>query len=267
MKQIFTLLLSGFLTAYSSLNAQCTDQVTHTSDTATVAGSVVTVTSAGCVDVNTVYCASTVPYFIGFDYSTGNSCTGSYTFTFSPAVGSVTLNFSGLSSDPSNNEIVVLMVNNAHYAIPAPGTANACDPMAVLTPSGDVGGCTGCGVSGWNGTTIPGPITTLTVIDSVTMGAPAGSIFSLFVCPPDLKNAIGESGSNTAITLFPNPAVDHITLSGAETGALYSITDVTGNIVMTGKYDSRPIDISALAPGMYFVLAENTGCVPFIKQE
>lgn len=257
---LLSLLFASAL-AFTELPAQCVNQVTHTSDTAIVANSSVSVTSTGCVSVNSVYCASTVPYFIGYN---GSSCTGSYTFNFSPAVSGVTLNFSGLSNDPTNNEIVVLMVNNAHYAIPSPGTANACDPLAVLTPNGDVGACNNCGVSGWNGTTIPGPITTLTVIDSVLMGAPAGSIFSLFICPPD-PNTVGDLNGGISFGLYPNPAADQINLMGIQAATPYMITDVTGNVVLNGIANDKPIDVSSLAPGVYFVLAEDRPGIRFIK--
>lgn len=245
--------------------AQCIDQVTHTSGTAVVAGSSVTVTTNGCIDVNTVYCAATTPYFIGYDYSSGASCTGSYTFTFSPPINGAMLNFSGISSDPANDEIVVVMVNNMHYAISAPGTANACDPMAVLTPSGDVGGCSNCGVSGWNGTPVSGPISTLTVIDSVLMGAPAGSLFSLFICPVDPKTGIGEMPAS-AFNVYPNPAADQLSLTGIANGTPFSITDATGRIVLTGTTGSGPVDISALASGLYAVILPDARAVRFVKQ-
>lgn len=265
----FTYLLPFLLAAvftHTEIIAQCVNQVTHTTGTATVANSSVTVTSAGCVDMDTTYCPATTPYFIGYDFTPGLSCTGSYTFTFSPAVSALTLNFSGISSAPGNDEIVVLMVNNTHYAIPAPGTANACDPMAVLTPSGDIAGCTNCGVSGWNGTTITGPITTLTVIDSVLVGAPNGSIFSLFICPAD-PQTVTEGSHNNTISLYPNPAVREITLTGAETSTPFTITDVTGNIILAGVTNAQPIDVSFLAPGMYFIMVNNIGCSSFIKEE
>lgn len=264
--RLFLSLLIGAGSAQSELSAQCTNQVTHTSGTVVVSNSSVTVTSTGCVDVNTVYCPATTPYFIGYSYTTGNSCTGSYTFTFSPAVSAVTLNFSGISSDPVNDEIVVLRVNNSHYAIPAAGTANGCDPMAVLTPSGDIAGCTNCGVSGWSGTTITGPITTLTVSDSVAMGAPVGSIFSLFICPAD-PQAVAEESHNNTIDLYPNPTVREITLTGTEASTPFTITDVMGNIVLAGVTNAQPIDVSFLAPGMYFIMVNNLGRSSFIKEE
>jgi hypothetical protein len=262
---ILSLLLA--VTASVRTSAQCSDQVMHASGTAVVAGITVTVTSSGDVDTNVVYCASTMPYFIGFNYSSGSSMTGAYTFSFSPPVSGVTLNFSGLSSDFSNDEIVVLTVNNMHYAIPAAGTPNGCDPMAVLTPSGDVGACVNCGVSGWNGTTITGPISSLTVTDSVTLGVPNGSLFSLFICPVDPKTGVGENTTwGGAPRVFPNPAQGELTIAGVDPGTSYSITDATGRIVMTGITGVDPVNISTLAAGLYAVVLPEGDALRFIRQ-
>jgi hypothetical protein len=261
---IFSVVISASIPA--GMHAQCTDQVTDTAGTSIVSGVTVTVTSAGTVDVNSVYCPSTMPYFIGYDYSTGSSFSGSYTFTFSPPVGAVTLNFSGLSGDPANEEHVVLTVNNAHYAIPSPGTANGCDPMAVLTPAGDVGPCANCGVSGWNGTTITGPITTLTVTDSVLFGAPNGAIFSLFICAQDPKTGIDEASASGTLQVYPNPAADQLTVTGAVYGTPYCIADATGRIVLNGTIGSDAVNISSLAAGLYAVILPDAGAVRFIKQ-
>ena len=146
MKRI--LFLATITIACIDSNAQCTTQVTHTSGTTTIGCTDVTVTQSGTVDVNSVYCASTFPYFIGYNYGT-QSGTGSYTFTFSPPISSATLNVSGLSESGLIYEEVHLYVNGAHYAIPSAGTSNGCDAMAVLTANGDIGACSQCGVSGW----------------------------------------------------------------------------------------------------------------------
>ena len=75
------------------LSAQCTDQVLHLNGSMTVNGILVTVSSSGNIDSNSVYCSNTLPYFVGYNYSSGSG-DGEYNFTFSPAVSSITLNFS-----------------------------------------------------------------------------------------------------------------------------------------------------------------------------
>ena len=164
--------------------AQCPNHVEHLEGTATVNGVDVTVTSEGFVDWNSGYCAGTTPYFIGYNYNSFLSGNGSYTFSFSPAVTAVTLNFSGISDQNGNYEEVRLWVNGQHYAIPEPGTDNMCDDMAILTLQGNIAGCDECATSGWLGTHIEGPISSITVEDTVYLGTPNGAIFSLFICDP-----------------------------------------------------------------------------------
>lgn len=178
----------GFICLWvTSLPAQCTDQVMHTSGSAIVAGVNVTVTTTGNTCPWTTYCPGvTQPYFIGYNPGLGSG-PGSFTFTFSPAISAARLNFSGASNTAPSIEEIRLHVNGSHYAMSAPGSVNGCDPMAILTVAGDLRGCVGCGVSGWSGTTVSGsPISTLTVEDFVVGGSPNGSLFSLWICPPIL---------------------------------------------------------------------------------
>jgi hypothetical protein len=190
-----------------SLSGQCSDRVSHTSGAATINGTVVTVTPDGIVTTNSVYCASTLPYFIGYSGTSGD---GSYTFYFLPPVSALSLNFSGISNDLGGAEEVALYVNGLHYSIPAAGTPNGCDPMAELSPSGNIAGCAGCGISGWKGTIINGPIALLTVKDSVIHGLPNGAIFSLFICTGDV--GLEEHLSTTGYRLFPQPLLSEATL-------------------------------------------------------
>lgn len=194
----------------STVFGQCTNQVTHTSGSATINGVQVTVTSHGNVDVNTTYCVNTVPYIIGYNSALGSG-NGAYHFSFSPAVDSITMNFSGVSYSGVNQEIVELTVNGQHYAIPSVGTPNGCDPLAELTASGDITGCANCGVSGWSGTVIAGPISTLTVLDSAISGFGNGAIFSLFLCGSEITH-LEQNERQDISSFFPNPMVDEATL-------------------------------------------------------
>lgn len=162
--------------------AQCNTQITHGSGTVLAGGSNITVTSSGQTNLYNSYCPTvTAPYFIGYNFSTGNG-PGSFTFNFSPAVSGVRLNFSGASNSGSSVEEIRLTVNGAHYAMPSVGTNNGCDAMASLTAAGDLVGCPGCGVSGWSNTTISSSISSLVVEDFIVAGTPNGALFSLFIC-------------------------------------------------------------------------------------
>ena len=161
MKKIIILTIIVCLKISTSFG-QCTEQVLHLHGSMTINGVLVTVSSSGSVDSNSVYCTNTFPYFVGYNYISGSG-NGIYNFTFSPAVNSITLNFSGISNTSGGHEVVVLTINGLHYSIPSAGSSNSCDPLAVLTSSGDIDGCINCGVSGWNGTTISGTISSLSV--------------------------------------------------------------------------------------------------------
>lgn len=169
------------------LIAQCTDQVTHTSGSAMVAGVNVTVSLVGNACNWTTYCPGvTQPFMVGYMPGPGSG-PGSFTFNFSPPISGIRLNFSGASNSGASVEEVRLHINGAHYPMASAGTANGCDAMAVLTGAGNLTGCAGCGVSGWANTNISGfPISTLTVEDFVVGGTPNGSLFSLWICPAAL---------------------------------------------------------------------------------
>ena len=199
--RIKTITLLVLITCISNSSyAQCTTshQVTHMSGSVVINGINVTVTSSGNVMNLTTYCPETLPYLTGYAAGPGSG-TGSFTFNFVPAVDSVRLNFSGLSNSGSSVERIILRKNGVHYAIPAPGTANGCDALAVLTASGDVEGCVGCGVSGWKGTRIGGPISQMVVVDTVISGTPNGALFSLFFannCPLPVQFTACNAGKD-----------------------------------------------------------------------
>lgn len=172
------------LIAGLNVHAQTMQRVKHVSGSQVINDICVTVTSNGQTAklwTPNLCNGETGPYFIGYntvDYTCKN---GSYTFNFSPPVSEVKLNFTGLSSSSVYDEEMIVFVNGEHYSIPEPGTVNTCEKMAYLTNSGNVTGCYECSTSGWNGTVIEGPIYTLTVLDSVIKGEPAGALFALYM--------------------------------------------------------------------------------------
>lgn len=233
MKSIIALIV--FLTfAASSIIGQCTYQITHLDGPLSVNGVMVTVTSDGYVDSNSGYCLQTFPYFIGWNYDSAYSGTGWYNFKFSPPVSSLTLNFSGISeAGGDHKEEIRLFVNEVHYAIPSAGTLNGCDPMAVLTDEGNIVACPNCPLSGWMGTTINGPISSLTVLDTVYYGNPAGTIFSLFIC--DSLVGAFEHETTTQYQFFPNPLVNQSILKfpASDSNTTFKLFNINGQTVYT----------------------------------
>jgi hypothetical protein len=161
---------------------------------------------------------------------------------------------SGTSRDVANEEEIWLFVNGAHYAIPQAGSPQVCDPMAVLTPEGNIEGCENCGVSGWGGTIIPGPINTLTVLDTVLIGQPAGSIFSLFICSQH-GDGVVDAFNVLHTAPYPNPATDVISIDLLDArNADVSLFDGSGrrmavNATITGN--TIRISTAGLPKGIY----------------
>ncbi len=186
------LFLFGF---FSMTHGQILQRVNHLSGSQKINDITVDVTSKGQTAImwDKKYCnGETGPYFIGYntvDYSCSN---GSYTFSFSPPVSEVKLNFTGLSYSDKYYEEMILYVNGEHYKIKEAGVMNSCEPLAILSPDGNVAGCNECSTSGWNDTRIKGPIYTLTVMDSVFKGEPAGALFALYIGYVSLEVDLGS---------------------------------------------------------------------------
>ncbi len=240
-------------------NSQCTRQVMHTSGTMNIGGVSTTVTSKGLVDTNSIYCNSTLPYLVGGHWPSASGITsgiGRYQFTFFPPIDSLTLNFSGINdvNDTNEQEIVRLYINSTHYQIPSPGTQNGCDSLAVLTPAGDITGCTNCEVAGWNGTTIRGKISTLTVVDTTGDGLGfGGSLFSLFISSP-WGNGINTSNKNSPAVFYPNPITNNTQLTVPDfIPSQVIIYDLQGLECMRQSFNHSVIlNMESLPKGIYF---------------
>ena len=70
------------------------------------------------------------------------------------------------------------------------------------------------------------------------------------------------------ISLVPNPAGDHFMILAAYDGQLsYAISDMSGRQVATGAtLPGKPINITALEPGMYLVSISQPGA-PIIQKK
>lgn len=265
MNRITILLVVAALYISTSTNAQNNNHVTHTSGTIDHAGTDVTVTSSGCFDILTSYCPFiTTPYIIGFNSWNSSYCDGEYTFAFSPPVNSLTLNFSGITKSQNHVEVITLYVNGSHYPIPAAGAPNACDAMAELDADGNVAACDGCIEAGWVGTTISGPISVLTVKDSVFSGSPGGSLFSLFIS--DVAADLSEN-SVSQLELFPNPFTNEFSVTATSTG-IVTLIDIRGTKVLEQEMivGSNAITTENLDAGAYVVhFVSDTGKEEFQK--
>lgn len=66
-----------------------------------------------------------------------------------------------------------------------------------------------------------------------------------------------------ALTVYPNPGENFVTLSNADENTRFSIIDTTGKLVVSGK--GKTVNISSLAAGTYLIQS-STGTVRLIKK-
>ena len=178
--------------------SQVKEKVTHISGDSLVACTRVNVTSWGTVDRNVNGCPDAGPYNIGYKFATRTSANGSYTFNFTPAVDSLTVDISGVSYLDWGKELVRLYVNGQHYRISS-GSRLKCDVSAVITSDGDITGCYPCGVSTWGNIIIKGPVTSLTILDSCAWGYGNGVKASVYIHGKSRQMAPVSLGRDTVL--------------------------------------------------------------------
>ena len=81
----------------------------------------------------------------------------------------------------------------------------------------------------------------------------------------NVTKTIVLSSENTAldeqepICIYPNPAIDFITISGAEARSELVIYSINGTVVMRKILDGSPmVDISSLSSGLYIIKIKNS---------
>ncbi len=84
-----------------------------------------------------------------------------------------------------------------------------------------------------------------------------------FDVPAECKLATSETGTDKAVSLYPNPARDYFQLQTAKTiqGKInVSIYDMSGKLVSTQRVEAREnISVQNLSNGVYIVKAEGLG--------
>lgn len=252
----WTVCISFIILVVSMCYSQAQERVSHTSGTKKINNINVTVSSKGMVPILKPgnYCNRDAgPYYLGYNTSTYECATGSYTFTFDPPVAFVTLNFEGLSASKDYYEEVMVDVNGHHYVITEQGVKTPCEPICRITPNGNLAGCDECSSSGWNGTHIEGPIYTLTVTDSVIYGEPAGIVFGMYLSYVSLEE---DLGSKVSAYKKESASGSALILEAAEVDLkLLSISDVNGVKDVYYRYSNDPsilIDLASFTPGLEY---------------
>jgi hypothetical protein len=72
-----------------------------------------------------------------------------------------------------------------------------------------------------------------------------------------------------SISVYPNPSISAINISGVSGNAFYNIYNTTGALIKRGTYDNKQIDLSNLTPGFYTMVIQDSKAVyirRFVKQ-
>ncbi|MGL6128889.1 T9SS type A sorting domain-containing protein, partial [Chryseobacterium artocarpi] len=73
----------------------------------------------------------------------------------------------------------------------------------------------------------------------------------------------------SSIQVYPNPASDVLNITQVSAKAQYSITNMAGQIVMSGQINDNKVQVSKLSTGAYVISIEDKGTtsnVKFIKK-
>ncbi len=223
----------------------------------TIDGVKVQVYRKGKAGANFSMCGGTGPYFPG--YSQGVFGSGQFIFTFTPAVAIASLNINAISNYSGCVHEMSIYRNDAHYPVLSAGSAHTCEPLALLTPSGNIVGCNNCPNSGWNGTLINGPISKLVIYDSILEGRGA-SFFSLFFCKYNFTD-VDELAVGGAITVAPHPFKENtvFTLAFAARSASLEVYNSIGQrvkVLNDIEGDHFTLSREGLPAGIYYYVLE-----------
>jgi hypothetical protein len=263
------MIIISILFCTNSIQAQY--KIKHASGTASVNGTSVTVTSNGVVNgiANWVCVNPENIYHLGVNSNPFAWASGSYTFTFNPAVKKLKLNIIGIN----DSEVVKLFVNNQHFINTTTGTPN-CKPMTLINADGDLAG-TNVVVNGFSvghgsdSIMLSGPITSLTVLDSISSlwYYTAGVGFSLHII--DFPLGVQTQTLPNSISVYPNPATSilNIELKINKWDNEFKIVELYNSIGqliissplergLSGELKAR-LNSSSLPKGLYYIKVGN----------
>jgi len=225
-----SLLLIGFLSASYFLQAQCT-------------------ITPGCSTAGTGYCstpasASSLPAATELiSYNT------TIQLSLGTAIGPATINNATITS------VTGLPTGLTASYNPSNGVVNAGSNGCIL-----VSGTPSAGTAG--NYTMSANISV-----STSFGASPQTLTWTLVVNAAATGIANYSASSSVMTIMPNPASSSITVLSGTENTMIHITDILGKdlLQITLQQGKGNIDISNLAPGVYFVRT-NRGAQRFIKQ-
>lgn len=95
-----------------------------------------------------------------------------------------------------------------------------------------------------------------------------GFYFDDFTVNAIIFDGMEETVENV-LTIYPNPATNELYMGNVSSGNYY-ISDATGHVIQQGTLDNGKLNVSKLAPGLYFITVLQNGKelhARFVKSE
>jgi hypothetical protein len=246
---ICTLSLSTFFQAQT-----CTGAANIPANgTTTVNGIQVTTSSSGCTFeslVNTNDCDG--DDIEGNDIiHIGANGPGALTLNFDQPVNDITFGIAGVSQNESisltSNSGIISLLSNDFCQITMSSNSISFGPPVPLNSGRGMGTFTAHAAS---------PYTQLTITG---LGAGGGSF--LYFCESSIvlgTDDVNVKAKDNLVSIYPNPAKDHFTISTKENLRSYKLYDQSGRALMGSslKGTEQEVDISSLTTGTYTVSVE-----------
>ena len=175
----------------------------------------------------------------GYHFTQWNDGNTSATRTFT-VTGDVTYIASFEENPPTQYTVTVISNNPAWGSVTGGGTYNEGETVTITAVANN-----GYHFQKWQDDIVANP-RTITVTGNATYVA---------YFQADANDGVNTVADNAQVVLYPNPAHDAVTLSGVEAGATLRLIDVSGREILarTAAADRVTVDISSLAPGVYYI--------------
>jgi hypothetical protein len=235
-------------------------QIMHLNGTVTVGCTEVTVTSNGSVGTNN-YCGY-APYLIG------PSATGSYTFSFSPAVSEVWISLGGINNNSAGLEELSFEINGNFYPIVNPGMDDGCRPPAMITLQGTIRANPGAGNAGasWQEVLISETINTLKIENIWLNNHPNGTVVQVVICcPPCVTDAGQITSAEQDLCLGDTVSLPFATDTVLDNNDLLQyilfsdLNDTIGSIIATNNTPTFGFNPATMQTGVEYFIAALAG--------